>query len=227
MAENNGFTQERARVHSDLVLPSQNLGWIGPNDTTANQRIGQIFRPRVSVRRLSRTLTSNTGLRLQVRENVVLPDFIFVTDVSDFVKLVPTIRFDDEDDSLDRHLVVGGTLVATDNDALQSEGDGQTKQIIWPPSTGANRLEPEWSCMMHGSAAVGNNFIFRAVRQNGQEFEVSYAEFCRVTATDGSTGVAKLKTDTQQSVCLETDTAQSVNMKSDSIQSVYLTTDIC
>lgn len=233
--QNNGLVQEFARLHSNNVLPGQDFGWLGDLDEVVDVPIGVIFRPRVTIRRLNRTASLNLVARPQFSRNS--GSWIFITDVSDFVKLVPTIRFEDGDDSINLILTGVGTIADFDNDGYQSEGTGATGGYMFPSGTGTIRWEPEWCCVLHGSTVAEDSFRFRAVRSTGVLFAQGYNQFGRVVAKAPVVdGVVKFKSEISQAVQMtssigpavrmESDIAAAVRMKSNVKSSVRMKTEI-
>lgn len=224
--QNNGLLQELARIHSNNVLPGQDFGWLGNLNMSVDVPIGTIFRPRLTIRRFNRTAPLNTTVRLQFERNLS-GNWFFITDVSDLVKLAPTIRFEDEDDSLDLLLTTTGTLVDGINGGYQSEGDGITGFYSFPSGTSAVRWEPEWSCVCHGSVLVDDSFKFRAVMGNGNLFAVGYSNNGRITAKAPVVdGVVKFKSEITQAIQMVSKIQPAVRMKSDIAASVRMKSNI-
>ncbi len=244
--QNNGLRQEFARIHSNDVLPNQNFGWNGDLDEVVDMPIGTIFRPRFTIRRLNRTASLNLAARLQFQRD--LGPWLFTTDVSTLCKFVKTIRFEDDDDSLDLLLTNLGSINDFDNNGYQSEGTGVAGGYTYPSGTGTIRWEPEWSCMLHGLTEAEDSFRFRVVRSTGATFDEGYDQFCRVIAKDPvidgtpkfKSGIIQavqmvskiqsavdIKSNIKPVVCMESNILPTVNMKTKIKQTVNMKTEIC
>ena len=176
----NGFSQPSARIHSDLVLPEDDFGWLGEANSQvkagqpADVRPSQHFRVRINVRRVSLSTEVTETIRLQLSLNN--GSFSFVTDVSSTARLRPTVRHPDGQDNL-KLLLTSGFIADPDNGGYQSEGDGSTDLYSWPGGfVGARRFEPEWSCFFPvGGVAAGDSLRFRALLGTGAIFDGFYA----------------------------------------------------
>lgn len=224
---NDGLFQQFARIHSDKVLPSQNFGWLEDFNVVANVPIGTIFRPRITISRRSRTTQINLTFRLQFQRNLS-GSFIFVTDVSDFCKLIPTVRFRNGNDSLDLLLTTDGFINDFDNNAYISEGDGETlRTYTFPPNEPDAKFEPEWSCIFHGSTLKDDSFRFRSIKANGDIFPEGYSQFGLVDAKDPIIDrVPKFKTEISQVVNLVSKINPAVRMKSNIIVAVNMCSSV-
>lgn len=223
----NGLFQEFVRIHSDNVLPSQNFGWLAGLGGIADVPIGTVFRPRITISRAARSSVLNGTFRIQFERNLN-GSWIFITNISDFCMLMPTIRFADNDHSLDLLLTTSGTINDLINGGYQSFGNGTTSDIyVFPAGISGIKFEPEWSCVFHGSTVADDSFRFRAVRSNGVVFAEGYDQYgfadAKAVVVDR---VPKFKSEISQSVNMISQIQSAVGMKSDITAAVCMESNI-
>lgn len=215
----NGLAQPLARIHSDLVLPEDDFGWLGEALELTDIRLDQHFRVRTGVRRLAQSAEITATCRLQYSLNS--GPWSYVTDISSAVRLRPTVRHPDGQDNL-KLLLATGVIADLDNGGYQSEGDGSTDLYSWPGGFAGTRwFEPEWSCFFPaGGVAVGNTIRFRALLGTGAVFSGFY-NFGLVKVVDEVIGQSvDFGSEVSPSVCVSFDVRPSVRARVETLPSV-------
>lgn len=138
----NGMRLQNWRARDPRVSHDEAEGWLAEIHTEWKQITDSDFRLRILTKRPTNNSYTISALVFRLQRSINGEGWQYVTDISNWVRLVLTPFYENQDDSTDVFLG-SGNMIIDNNNLVEAGLTGRTGPLTWPAANRA--VESEWA----------------------------------------------------------------------------------